>query len=102
MDPMLPGQESSSAKGGRTIHPAQGQGVGSTTPSVVTTPQKKFKMSSVADQTDESEVIPKTRAEMTIYYENHREVTGSDPLPEVEPTDLQVAALEEKIVVRDE
>ena len=102
MDPMLPGQESSSAKGGKGTQVTQVQGTGSPTPSVVTTPHKKFKMSAVADQTDESEVIPKTRAEMTIYYENHREVTGSDPLPEVEPTDLQVAALEEKIVVRDE
>jgi hypothetical protein len=31
-----------------------------------------------------------------------REITGADPLPEVEPTDLQVAAMEDKVVMRDE
>lgn len=53
---------------------------------------KKVKLSNVLDQTDDTEVATKTRAEMGIYYENHREITGADPLPEVEPTDLQVAA----------
>ena len=61
-----------------------------------------MKLSNVLDQTDDTEVATKTRAEMGIYYENHREITGADPLPEVEPTDLQVAAMEDKVVVRDE
>ena len=39
---------------------------------------------------------------MGIYYENHREVTGAEPLPEAEPTDLQVAAMEDKSIFRDE
>jgi len=63
---------------------------------------KEVKISSVLDQTDDTEVEMKSRAELVGYYENHREITGSDPLPEVEPTDIQVVAMEEKVVVRDE
>ena len=65
-------------------------------------PLKKFKISSVLDQSDDSEIQLKTRAELVKYYENHREITGAEPLPEVEPTDIQVAAMEEKVVTRDE
>lgn len=63
---------------------------------------KSVKMSTVLDQTDDTLVATKTRAEMGIYYDNHREITGAEPLPETEPTDLQVAAMEDKIVLRDE
>ena len=65
-------------------------------------PSKKVKISTVLDQTDETEVTLKSRAELVKYFENHREITGSEPMPEVEPTDIQVAAMEEKVVVRDE
>eukprot|EP00435_Cladocopium_sp_Y103_P039029 s2094_g10.t1 len=104
MDPMLPGATSSSAAA-PAAPPVSG------TPTVAATtgaggagqsPAKKVKLSNVIDQTDDTEIAVKTRAEMGIYYENHREITGSDPLPEVEPTDLQVAAMEDKVVVRDE
>eukprot|EP00435_Cladocopium_sp_Y103_P002331 s6101_g1.t1 len=106
MDPMLPGVTSSSAVAAAAPAPPV-----SGTPPVVApavtagagqSPLKKVKLSNVIDQTDDTEITVKTRAEMGIYYENHREITGSDPLPEVEPTDLQVAALEDKVVVRDE
>ena len=65
-------------------------------------PAKKVKISTVLDQADDSEVQLKSRAELVKYYENHREITGAEPLPEVEPTDIQVAAMEEKVVTRDE
>eukprot|EP00435_Cladocopium_sp_Y103_P001236 s3618_g1.t1 len=95
MDPMLPGATSSSA----VAKAAPAPPVSGTPAAAVTaaaggagqSPLKKVKLSNVIDQTDDTEIAVKTRAEMGIYYENHREVTGSDPLPEVEPTDLQVA-----------
>ena len=65
-------------------------------------PAKKVKISSVLDQTDETEVTLKSRAELVKYFENHPKITGSEPMPEVERTDIQVAAMEEKVVVRDE
>lgn len=77
-----------------------GTGVASASPTGP--PAKKVKISTVLDQTDETEVTLKSRAELVKYFENHREITGSEPMPEVEPTDIQVAAMEEKVVVRDE
>lgn len=107
VDPMVTNATSTSIPGGG--FPA---GTGASVPGVVagvpapagaTTPSvKKVKISSVLDQTDDTEVEIKSRAELAGYFENHREITGSDPLPEVEPTDIQVVAMEEKVVVRDE
>ena len=105
MDPMLPGAESSSAVRATVgaSPPVSGTpGVAAAVPTQNQPSPKKVKLSNVLDQTDDTEVATKTRAEMGIYFENHREITGADPLPEVEPTDLQVAAMEDKVVMRDE
>jgi hypothetical protein len=105
LDPMLPGAESSSAirDAVGASPPVSGMPLAAPTLAAQNQPSpKKVKLSNVLDQTDDTEVATKTRAEMGIYYENHREITGADPLPEVEPTDLQVAAMEDKVVVRDE
>ena len=105
LDPMLPGAESSSAIRAAVgaSPPVSGMPLAAPTLAAQNQPSpKKVKLSNVLDQTDDTEVATKTRAEMGIYYENHREITGADPLPEVEPTDLQVAAMEDKVVVRDE
>ena len=105
VDPMVTNATSTSTPGGVM---GVGAGVPGTvagvpTAAVAATPSaKKVKISSVLDQTDDTEVEIKSRAELVGYYENHREITGSDPLPEVEPTDIQVVAMEEKVVVRDE
>ena len=103
LDPMLPDCTSSSAP----PPPVSGHQGAAATPPVVqassaTSPLRSVKMSNVLDQTDDSVITSKTRAEMGIYYENHREITGSEPLPEAEPTDLQVAAMEDKVIFRDE
>ena len=106
VDPMVTNATSTSIPGGGfpgtgASVPGVAAGVpaaaGAATPSA-----KKVKISSVLDQADDTEVEIKSRAELVAYFENHREITGSDPLPEVEPTDIQVVAMEEKVVVRDE
>ena len=103
VDPMLPNCTSSSA----VTPPVSGLPGAAVAPVVATvssatSPQRSVKMSNILDQTDDSVVTIKTRAEMGVYYENHREMTGSEPLPEAEPTDLQVAAMEDKVIFRDE
>ena len=96
MGPMLPGCTSSSAvtPSVSAVPAALAATVGGVVPVGATPTQKVVKMSNVIDQTDDTVIATKTRAEMGIHYENHREVTGSEPLPESEPTtDLQVAAI---------
>ena len=97
VDPMVTDATSTSAPSpvSAGVPPVSGSGP-------ATNQAKKFKMSSVLDQTDDTEVEIKSRSELVKFYENHREITGADPLPEVEPTDIQVVAMEEKVVVRGE
>ena len=103
IDPMVENQTSTSA-----VAPAPTPMASAPTPAASVpggsgaSPVKKAKISSVLDQTDETEIAPLSRAEMAKFYDNHREITGAEPLPEVEPTDLQISAMQEKVIVRDE
>ncbi|CAE8629493.1 unnamed protein product, partial [Polarella glacialis] len=65
-------------------------------------PSKRVKTSAVLDQADDTEIQVRSSALMMQHFANHVEVTGAEPLSEVEPTPEQVSAMFERIVVRSE
>ncbi|CAE8696540.1 unnamed protein product, partial [Polarella glacialis] len=65
-------------------------------------PSKRVKTSAVLDQADYTEIQVRSSALMMQHFANHVEVTGAEPLSEVEPTPEQVSAMFERIVVKSE
>ena len=65
-------------------------------------PKKKVKMSIVDHQQDETDVPTLSRSQVDIYFQNHIDTAGAEPLQEAAPLPEQLAAMEEKIVKRDE
>ena len=107
MGPMLPGCTSSSAvtPSVSAVPAALAATVGGVVPVGATPTQKVVKMSNVIDQTDDTVIATKTRAEMGIHYENHREVTGSEPRSARIRTYYGLTGgshIEDKVIFRDE
>lgn len=69
---------------------------------MTTHPTKKVKVSSHVDQLDDSECDLISASDLDQAYRNYREVTGSDPQPEADPTAEQVTILLSRIVQRNE
>ena len=63
---------------------------------------KKIKMSVHLDQLDDNEVEVISRTVLEECYRNFREVTGSEPVPEADPTLEQVTAMRSKVIDRGE
>ena len=63
---------------------------------------KKVKVSSHADQLDESEVDMISQEDLEQLYRNYRQLTGADPQPESDPTPEQVTVLRNKVLVAKE
>ncbi|CAJ1365705.1 unnamed protein product [Effrenium voratum] len=68
----------------------------------ISQPKKKVKLSSHLDQMDDNEVDLMNRADLEQCYRNFREITGSDPQPEADPTMEQVTGMVAKVVEREE
>ena len=65
-------------------------------------PNKRVKMSTHVDQTDDTEVELISAADLDSAYRNYKEATGSDPLPETDPSPEQITVMINKILVRSE
>ena len=63
---------------------------------------KRIKCATVIDQADETEIRTLSADSVAGFFANHVEVTGAEPLPECEPTEDQISALHEKIILRGE
>ena len=61
---------------------------------------KKVKLSTVLDQTEETEVPELTPDAYDRLLKNHQELVGRVPLPEAEPTEDQLAALQLRVIGR--
>ena len=66
------------------------------------TATKKVKLSVHLDQMDENEVELISRTDLDACYRTYRDVTGSDPQPDCDPTMEQVTAMRVKLLERDE
>ena len=82
--------------------PTGSTGSGPAAPATSSSPTKKIKVSSHADQLDDTELELLSAEEIDKAYANHREATGADPLPEADPSAEQVSVLFGKIVKRSE
>ena len=60
---------------------------------VCESPRKKLKMSTVIDQQDETEVSTPSRSQVDIYFQNHIDTAGAEPLQEAAPSPEQMALL---------
>ena len=69
---------------------------------IAATGLKKVKVSSHADQLDETEVEMISQEDLESSYRQYRGVTGADPLPEADPTPEQVTVLRNKVVMAKE
>lgn len=63
---------------------------------------KKIKLAVHLDQMDDNEVEIITRADLEDCYRQYRDVTGSDPQPDADPTSEQVTGMRSKIIDRGE
>ena len=88
-----------SAPAAQQVHAAQAPAPEPTGP---TAGIKKVKMSQIADQMDDSEVALITQAGLDEAYENYRQMVGSDPLENADPTPEQVTVMINKVVSRNE
>ena len=61
---------------------------------------KKVKLSTVLDQTQEAEVTDLTPDAYDRLFQNHQELVGRLPLPEAEPTEDRLAALQLRVIDR--
>ena len=67
---------------------------------VMASPAKRVKFSSVIDQLDETEINTMSQKELDQAYANHIEIKGAEPPSEAEPTSDQIAALKQRVVDR--
>lgn len=81
---------------------AQIQAAGAPLQAVAIPKVQKVKMSVHLDQMDENEVELVSRTVLEECYRCYRETTGSDPLPEADPTMEQVSAMRAKVIDRQE
>eukprot|EP00438_Fugacium_kawagutii_P028886 Skav225390 [mRNA] locus=scaffold2656:212303:213754:+ [translate_table: standard] len=61
--------------------------------------ERVLKMASLIDQTDESELLPPTPAQVDGWVQNYVVIMGSHPEESIEPTGAQLAALSKKVHV---
>ena len=59
-------------------------------------PKKIVKMSTVIDQQDETDVPTPSRSQVDIYFQNHIDTTGAEPLQEAAPSPEQIADTDEE------
>ena len=87
------------------VNPLVEQAAGvSTTPVAATTasPAKKVKVANHADQLDDTELELISTEDLDQCYRNFKEVTGSDPQPEADPSAEQITVMKSKVVIRGE
>ena len=80
--------------------PASAPTAGGSQATVMASPAKRVKFSSVIDQLDETETNTMSQKELDQAYANHIEIKGAEPPSEAEPTSDQIAALKQRVVDR--
>ena len=65
-------------------------------------PQKKVKVATVLDQSDETEVRQLGQLKIKEMFAEHIRLTGAEPLPEAEPSPEQMSAMLDRVVHRDD
>ena len=77
--------------------------VTSSTPSVGggSVKEKVLKMSSLIDQSDDSELLPPTNAELNKWHQTYVAIMGSQPDEAEEPSPNQLAALHKRVFIND-